>query len=238
MINSKRILAVIPARKGSKGLPGKNKKNLLGKPLVLYPIETAKNSKYVDEIFLTTDDIEIQEIGLSEDISCPEMRPPKFSSDTASSFSVIKYVINYYKKNNKDFQYIVLLEPTSPLTEHTDIDNALEILDNSRDVADSIVGVARVESQHPKFIVGLTSNNIIKPYLSGFSSLRRQEIERLFYYDGSFYISDTKVLLNEKSFYHERCIGFEMPKSKSFEVDDMIDFLCVESILKNNEKIK
>lgn len=238
MIHNKKVLALVTARMGSKGLPYKNKKLLLGKPLLQYPIETALSSKYIDELFLSTDDPEMQLIGIRSRAFCPELRPSELSSDTASSFSVINYVLDYYRNNKKLFDYLILLEPTSPLTEPQDVDGALEVLENSRDIADAIVGVASVESQHPNFLVKITAERTLIPYLSEYSSARRQDIDPVYHLDGSFYISEVATLLNKEAFYHNRTLGFVMPKWKSMEIDDIADFYAVEGVLKNKDKIK
>ena len=134
----------------------------------------------------------------------------------------------------------MLLEPTSPLTESTDIDDALEELDSHRDIADSIVGISKVEATHPVFDVKINSKGLIKPfYVDDFSKpIRRQDIPEVYFFDGSIYLSDVPVLLLKKSFYHERTLPYVTPKWKSFEIDAMVDFICVEAIMKNLDIIK
>ena len=104
---------------------------------------------------------------------------------------------------------------------------------NNRESADSIVGVSKVESKHPEYCVTI-NNNKINPYKGSFSKpIRRQDLDELFFMDGSLYISDIDKLLTTKSFYHSRTMPYVMPKWKSFEVDDIVDFFCIENIMKN-----
>jgi CMP-N,N'-diacetyllegionaminic acid synthase len=127
-----------------------------------------------------------------------------------------------------------LLEPTSPLRETEDIDSALEKLNSNRNIADAIVGVSKVESTHPVFDVKINSEGLIEPYIgSKFKIFRRQNIEPLYFKEGSVYISSVNVLLKKKTFYHERTLPYIFPRWKSIEIDEMIDFIFAETILQN-----
>ena len=232
MINDKKILAIIPARKGSKGLKGKNIKELCGKPLIAWSIEAALTSKYLDEVVVSTDDKTTIDIAKKYGASAPFLRPEYLSSDVATTFDVLKHTINFYKSElNKEFYYIVLLEPTSPLRDFSDIDNAVEQLIYSD--ASSIVGISKTEGQNPAFLVNKDKDNFISYYASkDMSSLRRQDVKDIYFFDGSIYISELKSLLDRKTFYHDNTIGYEMPKCKSLEIDDIYDFIMVEAIMK------
>ncbi len=233
MYKNKTFLAIIPARGGSKGLPGKNIKELCGKPLIAWSIEAGLKCKYLDEVMVTTDYQNIVEVSKQYGAIVPFLRPNKLASDTTTSFDAIKHTIEYYKNElNKEFDYIVLLEPTSPLRESSDIDKAIEVLLDS-DV-DSIVGICRTEDQNPVFLV--LKNE--KSFISGYENkemkvLRRQDIKDVYFFEGTIYISKTNVLLDKKTFYHENTIGYEVPKYKSLEIDDMDDFVMVEAIMKH-----
>lgn len=240
MINGKKVLAIIPARGGSKGLHCKNLVNLCGRPLVGWPIQAALNSKYIDKIIVSTDDRKIADIALAEGAQVPFLRPEDLASDAATTLSVIEHAANFFSDAGETFDYCILLEPTSPLTESKDIDGALEELDSHREIADSIVGVSKVEATHPVFDVKINSKRLIEPFhVADFSKpIRRQDIPELYFFDGSLYMSDVSVLLQKKSFYHKRTLPYVTPKWKSLEVDDMIDFICVEAIMKNLDIIK
>jgi N-acylneuraminate cytidylyltransferase/CMP-N,N'-diacetyllegionaminic acid synthase len=240
VIDNKKVLVLIPARGGSKGLPRKNIRDLCGKPLIGWPIEAARNSIYVDKIIVSTEDGEIAEKAIALGAEVPFIRPIELASDTASSFDVIKHALTYLEKINDRYDYLVLLEATSPTTEASDIDKALEILVQSRNIADSIVGVAKLEGTHPSFNVHIDGSGLLKPFISAdFVSVgRRQDLTDLYYFEGSVYISDVTALLEQKSFYHNRTLPYVVPKWKSFEIDDIVDFVCIESILNKMDLVK
>jgi len=232
MYKNKTFLAIIPARGGSKGLPGKNIKNLCGKPLIAWTIEKALKSKYLDEVIVSTDSEEIAKVAKQYGANVPFLRPAELATDTATTFSVIEHTVSFYKeKLNKEFDYIVLLEPTSPLREDDDIDLAIEKLLNSN--AKSIVGISKTESQNPAFLVLLDENGFLRGYEDkNMKVLRRQDIKEVYFFEGSIYISKTDALLSKKTFYHNKTIGYITPKWKSLEIDDIYDFIMVEAIIK------
>jgi len=235
MYKDKTFLAIIPARGGSKGLPGKNIKELCGKPLIAWSIEAGLKSKYLDEVVVSTDYQSIADIAKEYGASAPFLRPDYLASDTATSFDAVKHTIDYYKNElNREFDYIVLLEPTSPLREMTDIDNAIEQLLNSS--ADSIVGISKTEDQNPAFLVNKDSSDFISGYQNkDMKVLRRQDILDVYFFEGTIYVSKSDVLLVKKTFYHKNTIGYEVPKYKSLEIDDIDDFIMVEAIMKHKE---
>lgn len=240
MINGKRVITIIPARGGSKGLPGKNIKHLCGKPLVSWPISAALNCPVVDTVIVSTEDAEIAGIAKKAGAKVPFMRPSHLAEDTSSTISVLTYTLQRLSEMGDEYDYCILLEPTSPLTENIDISLALDLLDSKRDIADSIVGVSEVVSAHPVFDSRINSGGLLEPFHGAdFSSVgRRQEIEELYFFEGSLYISDVISLMEKKSFYHGRTLPYVVPKWKSLEIDDLVDFICVEAILKNIESIR
>ena len=157
MIGEKKVLALIPARSGSKGLPGKNIINLNGKSLLGWPIEASKNSQYIDKIVVSTDDELIAQTAQNFGAEIPFLRPAELATDESTSIVVIEHALMFFKEKGIDFDYLVFLEPTSPLTEATDINRALEALE-SNSLADSIVGVSLVESTHPVFDVSINKH--------------------------------------------------------------------------------
>lgn len=237
MYKGKRILAIIPARGGSKGLPGKNIKPLCGKPLIGWTIEQAKQSQYVDEVYISTDSQQIADISQTFlGGGKIELRPAELAVDTAPSSAFIIYTINKLLKEGKNFDYFILLEPTSPLRDVSDIDRSIECLIN-HPYAESLLSVVRVEDAHPSFMVTIGDDGVIKPYLNNtVGGIRRQDITDVFYFEGSAYISKCSTYLDKKNFLHDKTLAFVVPKWKSFEVDDIIDFIVIEALMK--EKIK
>lgn len=239
MYKNKKVLAVIPARGGSKGLPGKNIRHLLDKPLIAWSINQVQESKYVDEIFVSTDSREIADVAEQYGVKVTDLRPEELSSDTASSMDVILYTIELLEKQDEVFDIVIMVEPTSPLREPEDIDKSIELLVNT-DKAESVVGICEVEGAHPDFLIEL-NNNFLVPYVNkDFTVKRRQDITPMFFFEGTVYTSFVNSIKSHKNFYHEKTIGYVVPKWKSFEVDDKLDFVVIEAILKakhNNIKL-
>ncbi len=232
MINGKKIIAIIPARAGSKGLPGKNIRNLCGKPLISWTIESALESKYIDTVVVSTDSEEIAKISHFFGATVPFIRPVELATDDAKTFDVLMHALEHYAKlQNKSFDYLILLEPTSPLRERYDIDLALEKLLN-HPTAQAIVSISRTESQNPEFLLKIRDDESLVGFCNKqLGTKRRQEIDNVYFLEGSIYISEINSLILNKSFFHERTIGIVVPKWKSLEVDDFDDFVMIEALM-------
>ena len=233
MIHGKRVLALVPARSGSKGLPHKNIRPLHGKPLLAWPIAAARASRHVDRVVISTDDAHYAALAREAGADAPFLRPAALATDTAPSIDFILHAVETLEAAGDHYEYILLLEPTSPLTEASDIDAALEALDARRDVADAMVGVTAMVSTHPAFAVRLDGQGLMQPYAApSFGQLpRRQDTEPLYSLDGSLYISSVAAARRERAFCHQRTLPYVTPRWKSFEVDDLVDFVCIEAIL-------
>ena len=235
MYKGKTILALIPARGNSKGLPGKNIRLLLGKPLISWSIQQALGSRYIDKVVVSTDSTKVASIARRYGAEVPFMRPKKLALDNAKSIDVVLHAINFYELQGYVFDIVVLLEPTSPSREISDINKAIEIL-VANQKAESIVSVAKLECAHPAFLVKL-KKGFFSPYLNkAFKVSRRQELDDLYFFEGSLYIAYSKSLKNKKTFYHNRTLGYIVPKWKSFEMDDYTDFIIIEAILKAKKR--
>ncbi len=240
MINNSRILALIPARAGSKGLPGKNIRPLMGKPLLAWPVEAARGSRYVDRVVVSTDSPVFAAIAQEHGADVPVLRPAELASDTAPSSVAVVHMLDHLEQAGERYDYLLLLEPTSPLTEATDIDSALERLEGNRDIADAIISVSELVSSHPAFAVRCEKKGLIVPYeAENFSLLpRRQDVEPVFGLDGSLYLSNVAAYRRHRSFCHARTLAHIMPAYKSPEVDSLLDFLLIETILKNIDQLR
>lgn len=237
MIDGKRVLAIIPARKGSKGLPLKNVRLLGGKPLLAWPIAAARASTHVDRTIISTDDQGFADIAVEHGAEAPFLRPAELASDTAPSIGFILHAVDTLAEAGDRFDYVVLLEPTSPLTEAADVDSALTQLVAGD--ADAIVGVSKLEATHPAFAVRRAGDGAITPYAAAsFGEMpRRQDIEPLFVLDGTLYISTVEALRREQGFCHARTLGYVTARHKAHEVDDLVDFICIEAIAANLDLI-
>lgn len=236
MIHDKTVLAIIPARSGSKGLPGKNIKTLCGKPLVAWSIEAGLACKYIDEVMVTTDSKETAEIALKFGASVPFIRPIDLATDGATSIDTVKHAITFYKKvQGKTFDYIVLLEPTSPLREYGDLDSMLETVVLSENDFDAIIslGLAR---EYPSIMKKLVGRYVLPLNRETPPIARRQDNEATYFPYGVAYIVKTTTLLAEETFHPERTTFHLLKREQCIEIDDLQDFLEVERIMKEKGK--
>lgn len=233
MINGKHVLAVIPARGGSKGLPGKNIRMLCGKPLIAWSIEKAKKARHLDVVLVSTDSPEIAAVARRYGAIVPFLRPADLATDCASTYDVIRHALEYYREEEgREFEYIVLLEPTSPLREDDDIDQILQTLDARADECDAIVSVGEVAG-HPSIMKRLVDGRV-EPFCPELvQTTRRQDNAPAYFPFGVAYIAKTSALLKENTFYTRRCMSFQVKRYQNYEIDDMYDFLCVESVMKH-----
>ncbi|MCD4722139.1 MAG: acylneuraminate cytidylyltransferase family protein [Desulfobacula sp.] len=233
MYNDQRILGLITARGGSKGLPGKNIINIAGKPLIAWTIECAQKSGYLDRLIVSTDNNEIARVCREYNAQVPFLRPAHLASDTATSIDVVMHAIDTLKEKGEEYDYICLLEPTSPLREPHDIDDSIKQLINMPD-AEAIVGVCPLESMHPEFNVTMDVHNFISKYETGqnIKSLRRQDLASVYFFEGTIYISKISAVREKMGFYHDKTLGYIVPRHKSIEIDDQYDILMAEAILK------
>ena len=238
MYKNKTFLAVIPARGGSKGLPRKNIKNLCGKPLVAWSIEAGLKSRYIDEVMVTTDDIEIARVSKEFGANVPFLRPKELATDTATTFDAVKHTIDFYRdKLKKEFDYIVLLEPTSPLREENDIDNMIVKIVESGDRFSSIISIGEVH-EHPSIMKTIDSE-ILKPFCKELKlTNRRQDNKSAYFPYGVAYIVNIDNLLKEKRFYTEKNTYYKIKRYQCYEIDDIYDFLAIETIMKYQNRIE
>lgn len=240
MINGKRVLALIPARAGSKGLPDKNIRQLHGRPLLAWPVLAARGSAYVDTVAISTDSQHYADIAAGYGAEVPFIRPAALAADTSPSIDFMLHALNHYEHVGTPIDYLLLLEPTSPLTEASDIDAALEQLEAAGSAADALVGVTAMVTSHPAYAVKIDFSGAISPYAAAnFASLpRRQDIEPIYCLDGTLYLSTVAALRRERSFCHAKTLGYVTERHKALEVDDFVDFVCIEAVMANLEAIK
>ena len=233
MYKDKTFLAIIPARGGSKGLPGKNIKELCGKPLIAWSIDTGLKSKYIDELIVSTDYQDIADIAKEYGANVPFLRPTYLSSDMATSFDTLKHTIDFFKnKFNKEYDYIILLEPTSPLRASDDIDNMIEKIIKHEKKYDSIVSIGEAH-EHPSIMKKIVNQNSLDSYCENLElKSRRQDNDIAYFPYGVAYIVETEVFLDEKTFYTMKNTFFEIQRYQCYEIDDIFDFLAIENIMK------
>ncbi len=225
------MIAIIPARGGSKGLKGKNIKILKGKPLIAYTIEVALKSKQITRVILNTDDREIAEVGLSYGAEVPFLRPKDLATDTALAIDVYKYVLNKLEKEeNLIIEEFVVLQPTSPLREVSDIDNAITLFREKN--ADSVVSYC--EENHPiRWHKYLTQENKIVSIFSD-EQVQNRQVERPSYYpNGAIYVFKKKMIVEENVYYNDKSYAYIMSRKNSVDIDTLEDFQYAEFLLSN-----
>lgn len=237
MIGNKSSIGIITARAGSKGLPGKNVRSLCGKPLIVWTIEKALKSRYLDAIVVSTDGQDIAAISADAGAAVPFLRPSHLASDTASSYDTIRHVLDYYAQDGLRFDYTMLLEPTSPLREDEDIDNVLQTLDANSSSHDSIVTLGQVH-EHPSIMKRFSGQSITSFVDRLSTTVRRQDAEPAWFPYGVAYAAKTDVLLSQNTFYTEHCLGYPIKRYQNYEIDDIYDFLCVEAVMKHQWGLK
>jgi N-acylneuraminate cytidylyltransferase/CMP-N,N'-diacetyllegionaminic acid synthase len=232
MIDGRRVIAIIPARGGSKGLPGKNVRDLFGKPLIAWSIEQARASRYVDRVLVSTDSQTIADAATKHGAEVPFLRPAALSNDTASSIDVTLHALDQLAASGDVYDYIILLEPTSPLRDVEDIDGAMELLARHA-TASSIVGVVKAEASHPAFLFAVRSGLLEPMQGASPSGVRRQDLSEAFYYlEGTVYISDVVVLREQRSFYHAATAPWIVERYKAVEIDELPDLIVAEALMK------
>ena len=226
MIEDKKILAVIPARGGSKGVPRKNIKLLAGEPLIAWTIKAAENSKYIDRVVLSSEDEEI--IKIAQELGCdvPFMRPNSLAQDDTHGIEPILHAID----NCQGYDYVMMLQPTSPLRLTEDIDGCIEKF--AKEKAKSCVSVCE-PAKSPFWMYTIDNINQLEPTLPELSLVpRRQDLPSVYALNGAIYIAKTKWLLENKNFISSETIGYVMPTSRSYDIDTLEDFKICELFLK------
>lgn len=218
MNKNKTFLAIVPARGGSKRLPRKNVLDLAGKPLIVWSIEAGLKSQYIDEVVVTSDDNEIIEIA-RECGAKTLKRPDELASDTATTYDAVAHTI----KNYPHYDYIVLLQPTSPLREAEQVDEAIELLFEKN--ADAVISVCETE-HNPLWSNTLPENNSMAEFLpEKIKNTRGQDLEHYYRLNGAIYICQTDMLLKERTFFiQENVFAYKMERKQSIDIDEEIDF--------------
>ncbi len=227
MINNKKVMAIIPARGGSKRLPRKNVLPLKGKPLIGWTIEAAQQSKYIDTVFVSTDDQEIADVSQKFGVDVPELRPEKLASDTATTESVLFYTLN---KFGSDVDIIVILQPTSPLRTAQHIDEALELFIKKE--AFSVVSVTPCEHS-PLWANTLPKDGSMGGFLRPEALQRSQDLEEFYRLNGALYFFNVdKLKALGEICYTSESFSYVMNNHVSFDIDNKLDFELVEFFMK------
>lgn len=227
MINNKKFVAVVPARKGSKRLPQKNILDLAGKPLLSWSIEASLKSKYIDKTLVTSDSLAILDIAQKYNIQAVK-RPNDLASDTSTTLDVILHAL---KQVEDEFDYMILLQPTSPLRTQYHIDEAIELLFNKK--ANAIISVCEMDHS-PLWSNVLDETLSMEGFIDENIPKRSQELPLYYRLNGAIYICDIKEMLKEKTYFlKENIYAYKMPKKDSIDIDDEFDFKLASILLKD-----
>lgn len=232
MYKNNKFLAIIPARGGSKGVPGKNIKLIHGKPLIAWSIQQALASRYLDRIIVSTDSREIASVSEELGIKVPFLRPPELARDESPTIDAVIHVLDQLENEGQTFDYILLLEPTSPLRKQNDIDQAITSLCDFVQDADGLVSVGEVHMEHP-LIVKRINSYYLEPYISSDTNIyQRQQTDKAYFPYGVAYIVKTSVCKLSRTIYTEKSIPYYIERWQNYEIDDEIDFFITELLMK------
>lgn len=232
-----KVLAVITARGGSKGIPRKNLVELHGKPLLKFTTEVALASKAFDRIILSTEDDEIAEAGKLFGVDVPFMRPAKLAQDDTPSIPVVQHAVDWAENDiGQNYDAVFLLQPTNPLRTVGDIETAIELL-KTTDV-DSVISYVDVGEKHPARMKQLSDSHMVidPPFAEQYEGQRRQELPPLYLRDGSVYLTRRSVLMEQNSLKGERCRAMLMPMQRACAIDTPFDLFLAEQLLKYGEE--
>lgn len=230
-----KVLAVIPARAGSKKIPGKNIKKIGGKPLIVYTIEAALKSKYLDRIIVSTDDEKIAKIAKKCGAEVPFIRPKELAEDDVPLVpDVLRHTVEELKRNeNFDVDIIVMLQPTSPLRKTKYIDLAIEKLINTK--CDWVVTVSRV-SDHPFRMRRMKGDKLELLFETEKVWAQRQDLPPVYYLNGAVYATRKDVIMKKDVFQNKDWRGIAMEEEEGIDIDTFTDLLVVDAILKMRKK--
>ena len=226
-------LALIPARGGSKGIPRKNLVPLAGKPLIGWTIEAALGAGRIDRVVVTSEDEEILAVSRKLGAETPFVRPAELARDDTPALPVVKHAVEALEQiDGFRPDYIALLQPTSPLRTSKHVDEAIELLSSSD--ADSVVSVIRVPHQFNPYSIMVREGPYLKPYLPWDETRNLRQCKPEFWArnGAAVYAFSRRCLLDKKSLYGDRVLGYEMPKEDSVDVDDVYDLQVAEFLLK------
>jgi CMP-N,N'-diacetyllegionaminic acid synthase len=227
-----KILAVIPARGGSKGVPRKNVVKIDGMPLIGYTIKAALESKYFSDIVVSTDDLEIAEISKILGAQVPFIRPKNLASDEAQSAPVIEHAL-HFMESKKDVRYdaVMMLQPTSPLRTSRHIQESIDLFLSQE--CDSLVSVVSVGGNHPFRMKRLVGNQLVNYIDQGFWDMRpRQTLPDVYIRNGAIYLINRNVFVKCKQLIGSRCLGYVMSDIESSNIDTLIDLKIAELLIR------
>ncbi|CEN91389.1 acylneuraminate cytidylyltransferase [[Clostridium] sordellii] len=225
-----KVLAIIPARVGSKGIKDKNIIDLNGKPLIAHSIEAGLKSKYINKVVVSTDGEKIAKVAKDYGAEVPFLRPKHLATDTAKTIDCVIHCIEELKKNGEEYDYVVLLQPTQPLRQPWHIDEAFELIIKRNE--DSLVSISKVKD-HPVLMRTIDKNGYAINLLEGSSTKRRQEFPNFYKVNGAIYINKINENLNYDTSFNDNKLVYIMDEQYGVDIDDMLDVEIAKLLIKN-----
>lgn len=227
-----KILGVITARGGSKGIPGKNIKILGKNPLIAYTIKSAQKSRLLTNLIVSTDDKKIANVCKKYNCSVPFLRPKHLAKDNTKHLPVIQHAIIFMEKLNKiKYDYVVILQPTSPFRTPEDIDNTLKKLIQSR--SDSAVTLVEWSETHPIKAKKLINGRVLSYCIDEPEGTRRQDLHKVYKRNGSVYAMKRDLIIKQNKIYGNYICGIIVPRERSIDIDNLDDWKKAEKMLKD-----
>jgi CMP-N,N'-diacetyllegionaminic acid synthase len=227
MFEENTILAIITARGGSRGIPRKNLREIGNKPMLAWSIQAAQKSRFIDRLILSSEDIEVIETAKKFGCEVPFKRPHYLATDDAESMDVVHHALNALPEK---YDYLILLQPTSPFCSAQDIDGCLEILHKEK--APSAVTVFEVD-KHPNWMYSFSKGSRIQPLIEGEKrTTRRQDLPRVFALNGAVFIARCDWVASQRDFISPETVAYEMPKNRSIDIDTENDLLLANLLAK------
>lgn len=226
MITGKKVLGLVPARGGSRGLPRKNLRQLAGRPLLEWTAAAGLDSEYLDDLVLSTDDDEIARVGDAAGMQVRFRRPASAATDEALASQVVTHALGVLPE---EYDLVVYLQPTSPLRTAADIDGAIEALVEAN--ADFCVSV-HPSPERPDLMFYLDPEDRIVPVTGTFVARRRQDVPPCYVINGAVYVAGTTAFLEHQTFIGQGTVAYRMPTTRGLDIDDLADFERAEAILR------
>ena len=223
----RKTLGIIPARAGSKGIPGKNICPVANRPLIAYTIDAAKESKLLTDFIVSTDDDKIAEVARNEGAEVL-MRPPELAADDTPMVPVIKHALL-----QKPYDFVVVLQPTTPLRQGSDIDTALQILFSTG--ADSVVSVYQVDDHHPARMYRLVDEQLV-PYDKEPAARLRQFLPPVYHRNGAVYACRAALVWEQDTLLGPDLRPYIMPRERSVNIDDRLDLALADFLLTRQQE--
>lgn len=232
-----KILAVIPARGGSKGVPRKNIQLICGKPLIAYTIETTLALKHLfHRVIVSTDDKEIADISKKWGADVPFLRPAEFANDSALMINVLKHAVAFIEEHDDlKLNWVCLLQPTDPLRSTEDIKEALRL--SEKNDCDSVISVIQVFNVHPILMKRIENNQLLPYSIEEKEGTRRQDYSPPAYMrNGAIYLTKRDVLMNKNSIWGNKICPYIMPPERSVGIDSELDMKLIEILIAENQR--